>query len=678
MSVVGTTKDGAVPSPPAVAGGEGTELDQRVAASPRAAGTSGGVALERLRDRLRDLHRRAGEPSTRAISRELGPGVLSHATVGKVLRCDRVPSWGNLELVVEELHGDVEAVRSLWVAARDEQDRPEQDQCVPAAPERTAPERTAPVSGPATAVAPADAMLTRLRRAVVAAARARSRLGLLVTVVVSLLVAALPWHAFVGSVGSVGAGSALLAGGACAGMPAGASTAAVFSEDGTCFGYTDRGSGFGSDGSARILQMKIFERNQRLAASTSEPVTVIWLGQLTCSSSRPDGRCSDGRSFLAEREQLSALLLAQSAMSRDRPVRAVIANAGADMRQAIRVARSIANHRASFGARVAVVGGGESRAQTRAAIEILLDAGIPFISPDLTADLDSPGQPYVRQAGYLQLQPPNQQWAQAVLSFVARHTPPSSSRRVVVYHEPSPGDDYAESLARDMVAAARVTPRLAATSPLLVGDLSQLPVSVCRNEAAPGGRELPAAVLFADRSSRFRAFANTLTALCGAAGGPAMVVATDSVAGFIADDAARQSVTAPWPMTYLSSRTGCTELLAKSGQAPGGEASALLTAARAVFGQCDPYTRGPAAHLGADVALTWDAVTLATEITSPGGADVLKDTTLEGATGPLTVRAGQLVTTPVTPRPLCVPSVDLTAGNRSPDVCAAAFADPGG
>jgi tetratricopeptide (TPR) repeat protein len=72
---------------------------------------------------LRNLHRRAGEPSTRVVARSLGRGVLSHTTVHAVLRGPRVPRWRPLELVVRQLGGDIEQVRELWIGARNAEDQ---------------------------------------------------------------------------------------------------------------------------------------------------------------------------------------------------------------------------------------------------------------------------------------------------------------------------------------------------------------------------------------------------------------------------------------------------------------------------------------------------------------------------------------------------------------------------
>ncbi|MFG1761709.1 hypothetical protein ACGFIH_00110 [Micromonospora parva] len=74
--------------------------------------------LTLLRSRLLELHLHEGKPSAREIHRRSGKGI-SHTTVAKVLRCAKNPTWGQLELVVEALNGDVEEFRRLWIAASD-------------------------------------------------------------------------------------------------------------------------------------------------------------------------------------------------------------------------------------------------------------------------------------------------------------------------------------------------------------------------------------------------------------------------------------------------------------------------------------------------------------------------------------------------------------------------------
>ena len=79
--------------------------------------TAGGPIAE-LFDRLHELHFRAGEPGMRQIAAGLGAGVMSHTTVHNLFRGPKVPRWGRLELVVEQLDGDVEVFKQLWQAAR--------------------------------------------------------------------------------------------------------------------------------------------------------------------------------------------------------------------------------------------------------------------------------------------------------------------------------------------------------------------------------------------------------------------------------------------------------------------------------------------------------------------------------------------------------------------------------
>jgi WD40 repeat protein len=76
--------------------------------------------LADLRRRIQRLHITAGEPSARDIASRTGRAI-SHTTVLGVIRCARLPTWGQLEVVVEALRGDVESFRSSWVAVRDAQ-----------------------------------------------------------------------------------------------------------------------------------------------------------------------------------------------------------------------------------------------------------------------------------------------------------------------------------------------------------------------------------------------------------------------------------------------------------------------------------------------------------------------------------------------------------------------------
>jgi trehalose 6-phosphate synthase len=129
----------------------------------RTAGVTGQEsASQRLRQdlvaQLRDLHLRAGEPSTRRIAEEIGN--LSHTTVHGMLRGDRLPRQQHLLDVVARLGGDRERFRQLWIAARQaELARSERPAPRPAAPgPRSEPALTAPghrESGAEPAVEPA-------------------------------------------------------------------------------------------------------------------------------------------------------------------------------------------------------------------------------------------------------------------------------------------------------------------------------------------------------------------------------------------------------------------------------------------------------------------------------------------------------------------------------------------
>jgi hypothetical protein len=73
---------------------------------------------DQLRDlsaALRRLHRQAGEPSTRTISRAVG---YSHTTVAQALNGSRCPSWPLLEKVVIYLGGTPAEFLRRWIDVR--------------------------------------------------------------------------------------------------------------------------------------------------------------------------------------------------------------------------------------------------------------------------------------------------------------------------------------------------------------------------------------------------------------------------------------------------------------------------------------------------------------------------------------------------------------------------------
>jgi hypothetical protein len=77
------------------------------------------VSTDPLRDlvlALRQLHRYAGEPSSREIAKATN---YSHTAVAKAMNGDRCPSWPVLRAIVGSLQGNEDRFRELWVAVRD-------------------------------------------------------------------------------------------------------------------------------------------------------------------------------------------------------------------------------------------------------------------------------------------------------------------------------------------------------------------------------------------------------------------------------------------------------------------------------------------------------------------------------------------------------------------------------
>lgn len=465
----------------------------------------------------------------------------------------------------------------------------------------------------------------------------------------------------------------------CLRVPAGAElSASGAASDGACYGFTDglglpvaATTGFGRDAGALRLQNEIFAANRAAAGTPYGPkdLTVIWLGSLSCPAYTPTGACRDGRDYDAERQALQALRLSQRRTDLGGRLRVVIADAGADMRHTGDVVRLIRTRRAQLG-RVVAVGGGDSRDVTKQAFNDLIDAGIPFVAPNLTSDDDGPGLPFVNRSGYLQLSVPNQNQADAAIDFIAAHTPGTTSREVLVYHVPDAGDLYTTSFARDVQSAARANPRTAAGPARIISAPEAIPRSVCRSGT---GASPSTAVVFVDRWNTFGAFADAVTRLCGAAG-PDLVVGGDSVNRFMTNDAARAAVRAPWPLAYFKKGTQCSELVQRAGRTPRGEAARLLAAARRDLGACGPS----GVQLGDHVSLLWDAVAVGAAALEPGAAGTagtVRDVAVSGAINDYAIRSG-VVTWPggAAMKPLCVLTVDRSGdGGRSQANCAKAF-----
>ncbi|RUL90860.1 toll/interleukin-1 receptor domain-containing protein [Verrucosispora sp. FIM060022] len=66
---------------------------------------------------LRELHVRAGEPSSRTIASAIGG--TSHTTINLALKGPKVPSWPILAKLVEYLGGDSDRFQELWIETRE-------------------------------------------------------------------------------------------------------------------------------------------------------------------------------------------------------------------------------------------------------------------------------------------------------------------------------------------------------------------------------------------------------------------------------------------------------------------------------------------------------------------------------------------------------------------------------
>ena len=464
---------------------------------------------------------------------------------------------------------------------------------------------------------------------------------------------------------SDGADPVTTAGAGCGALAAnGPTTAVARGADGECYGFTDTAraddaaeAGFGHDPAARQLQAKLFATNRLDLPSQPNDLTVVWFGALTC----PDdagraGVCKDGRVYDVERQQLQALQLSQARGDLRGRVHVVVANAGSDMRYARELAALLVAHRTALG-RVVAIGGGDSRASTKAAFHTLLDAGIPFVTPTLSSDDEVPGLPFIDAPGFVQTTDPNKSWARAGVSFVARYSP--RGRQVLVYHVSDPTDLYTESLARDVQFEAGAEPRTSARPARIVSSAAQLPRSICHGTPSTDG-SAPPAVFFADRWNTFGAFAAALTALCGPQG-PAMVIGNDSVNRFMTNDAARATLQAPWPLAYFKKGVQCSEIAARATADPKSEAATLLRWARGMLRLCDPANGS--VQMGDYVATFWDSVVLADRMLPlDGSRSPLADVTLDGSAATLTVTGGRLVRSQgALLQPLCVYAVDRSS-----------------
>lgn len=298
------------------------------------------------------------------------------------------------------------------------------------------------------------------------------------------------------------------------------------------------------------LEQRILSRNRPVRDGD---LTVVWLGALSCTVSAADAsRCADGRDYPAERDQLRALLYAQDHF-RERGtnrLHVVIADATQDVAHADDIARLIIDRRQALGERTVVVGGGDSRDVTQRAINLLLGAGIPFIAPNLLADLGAPGRPFVDRPGYLQLNPTNLDYAEDTVARLAARFP--RGFRLDVYQEPNPTDQYTTSLVNDLGAAAE---KATGASTRHLTALDRIGEEACTSRP----QDPPTVLYFADRWTRFADFVRRVDEVCGHAE-PRLVVADVSVSRFMANYQLRAVSNADWPVDYYVSGPSCSQL----------------------------------------------------------------------------------------------------------------------
>ncbi|MGL6233766.1 MAG: helix-turn-helix domain-containing protein [Segniliparus sp.] len=73
-------------------------------------------ALASFQEELRRLRLAAGQPSFRAIAKDIG---WSHSTIARAFTGDAAPKWDLAEALAAHLNGDPERLRRLWIASMD-------------------------------------------------------------------------------------------------------------------------------------------------------------------------------------------------------------------------------------------------------------------------------------------------------------------------------------------------------------------------------------------------------------------------------------------------------------------------------------------------------------------------------------------------------------------------------
>ncbi|GGV32509.1 hypothetical protein GCM10010182_65350 [Actinomadura cremea] len=304
--------------------------------------------------------------------------------------------------------------------------------------------------------------------------------------------------------------------------------------DGQCVGVTDGAFRFGvssggenNDNRLNPVLGAIEEQNLQVMESGKPYATIVYLGPVTADPSIKNHRIDLLAGVQGELVGLSVAQRRFNDASQDLRLRVLIANAGAEFRHAVPVARQIRELARQDESIVAVVGFEQSRAQTVEAIQLLAKSALPLVGTASSYNgmgrLDRGGySPY-----YFRLAPPNTRLARHA-AYWARHGRAGgepAENAVVVYN----GDDddlYSTDLAvqfRAEFGRDRVSMR-PYDDP---GDVDQTVREACENP--------PDLFYYAGRSAEFRGFVNVLELACP---GRPLVMADDEIAKYVSDNAA--------------------------------------------------------------------------------------------------------------------------------------------
>jgi hypothetical protein len=441
---------------------------------------------------------------------------------------------------------------------------------------------------------------------IVSPPRPRRRPGLLVPALAAVLVAAIV--ALIGI--SVGGRRFDIAPADCRGGSDG--QAQVSFDGGQCVGLTGTDSVvFGADAKVRSLQAEIFAENaaagDRWARHDDRPiVTIVYLTSFALS---------DEHDFVAEREGLLGAWYAQRRANQEAQrnpttpyVQILVANAGVEGAFADQVVTRILDRFAVDKQIIAVVATIDSRAASVAALRRLGDAGLPVMSPTMSADGLGDQIPL-----FLQLAAPTSVQADLVHHYATHVLKVNTLTNYFTYGrrgvQAKGSDLYVDTLRSDLAkdfGPGRYRERLWSSGTSLSAD--------CRNNSV---------IFFGGRYTEFAAFLAQIGHDCE--GRMPAVVADGSVARFMANADKRKAAPAGLAVAFVSGGyLGSCAVLGEQGLPAANRHLERQNYLLDVGGDCD---RNPAGQIAGWSALTYDAARLLTRamqentatIRAPGG-----------------------------------------------------------